>query len=172
MRCRMTSTTQLALQFRLPQQIGCANNNFNYSSQLETSRERALNYSATSSTWSTTSQNQLRLVGFIDKLPMDQSYASPPTFCATHTLSIIKLATTKPCPDWFEAAQPRTLSALEENLDHLPTTRRRRSHHATGGYCFRQLLGFSCSYDPESGKGIRLVRQVWTSEGHETLQVS
>jgi hypothetical protein len=37
-----------------------------------------------------------------------------------HTLSIGKIETPKPCPDWFEAVQTRTLSALEEDLDHLP----------------------------------------------------
>jgi hypothetical protein len=55
---------------------------------------------------------------------MDQSYASPPTFCATHTLCICKLEFPKPCSDWFEAVQPRTLSALEEDLDHLSLLRK------------------------------------------------
>jgi hypothetical protein len=50
----------------------------------------------------------------------DQSYASPPNFCATHTLSISKLETPKPSLDWFKIVQPRTLSALEEDFDHLP----------------------------------------------------
>jgi hypothetical protein len=84
----MTSTTRLAPQLRLLRQIGSANDNFNKSSQLETSRERASNYSATNSAQSTTSRNQLRLVGFIDKPPTAQSYALLPTFCATHTLFI------------------------------------------------------------------------------------
>jgi hypothetical protein len=50
---------------------------------------------------------------------MDQSYALLPTFCATHTLSIGKLETPKPCPDWVEVVQPKILSALEEDLNHL-----------------------------------------------------
>jgi hypothetical protein len=50
---------------------------------------------------------------------MNQSYASPRTFCATHILSIGKLETPKPCPVRSEAVQTRTLSALEEDLDHL-----------------------------------------------------
>jgi hypothetical protein len=107
-------------QLQLLRQIGSANDNFNYSSQLEFSWERVLNYSAISSAQSTTSRNQLRLVSFVDKLPKDQSYVSLPTFCATYTLSISKLETPKPCPDWFEAVQLRTLFALEEDLDHLP----------------------------------------------------
>jgi hypothetical protein len=142
------------------------------SSRLETSWEQVLNYSATSSARSTTSRNQHRLVGFVDKSPTDQSYASPPTFCAMHTLSIGNPETPKPCPDWFEAVQPRTLSTLEEDLDHLPQLGEGEATVPRGGYCFRQLLRFSYSYDPESGKGIRLVGQVWTSEGYETLQVS
>jgi hypothetical protein len=91
----MTSTTQLAQQSRLPRQIGSANDNFNNSSRLETSQERAANYSATSSARSTTSRNQLQLVGSINKSLTDQ--------------------------DWVETVQPKTLSALEENLDHLPS---------------------------------------------------
>jgi hypothetical protein len=90
-----------------------------YSSQLETSQGRVLNYSAISSAQSTTSRNQLRLVGFIDKSPTNQSYSSSPTFCATHILSIGKLKTSKPCLVWPEAVQPRTLSALEKDSDHL-----------------------------------------------------
>jgi hypothetical protein len=54
-----TSSTRLALQLRLLQQIGSANDNFNYSSRLETSREQVLNYLATSSARSTTSRNRL-----------------------------------------------------------------------------------------------------------------
>jgi hypothetical protein len=50
---------------------------------------------------------------------MNQSYALPPTFCATHTPFIGKLETPKPCPVWSEVVQPRTSSALEEDLDHL-----------------------------------------------------
>jgi hypothetical protein len=53
------------------------------------------------------------LTTFLDKLPMNQSYASPPIFLAMHTLSISNLETPKPCPDWLEAVQPKTLSALE-----------------------------------------------------------
>jgi hypothetical protein len=90
----MTSTTRLTPQSRLLRQIGSANDNFNNSSLLETSWERAANYSATSSAWSTTSQNQLRLVGSFDKSLTDQNQ--------------------------FEAVQPRILSALEEDFDHLP----------------------------------------------------
>jgi hypothetical protein len=114
-----TLTTRIAPQLRLLRLISCANDNSNNSSRLETSRERVSNYSVTSSARSTTSWNQFRLVGFVDKLPTDQSYASLPTFYATHTLSINKLETPKPCLVWFEAVQPRTLSALEANLDHL-----------------------------------------------------
>jgi hypothetical protein len=82
------------LHYLLLQQIGSANDNFNNSSRLETSRERAANYSTTSSARSTTSQNQHRLVGSIDKSLTDQNQ--------------------------FEAVQHRTLSALEEDFDHLP----------------------------------------------------
>jgi hypothetical protein len=89
-----TSTTRLMPQSRLLQQISSANDNFNNSSRLETSREEGAKDSATSSARSTTSRNQLRLVGSIDKLHTDQN--------------------------WFEAVQPRTLSALEENFENLP----------------------------------------------------
>jgi hypothetical protein len=106
-------------QLQLLQQIGSANDYFNHSSRLETSRERVLNYLVTISAWSTTSWNQLRLVGFVDKSPTDKSYASPPTFRATHTLFIGKLETPNPCQVWSEAVQPRTFSALEEDLDYL-----------------------------------------------------
>jgi hypothetical protein len=54
-----TSTTRLAPQLQLLRQIGSANDNFNNSFRLETSRERASNYSVTSSARSTTSRNQL-----------------------------------------------------------------------------------------------------------------
>jgi hypothetical protein len=67
---------------------------------------------------------------------MDQNYASPPTFCATHILSIGKLKIPKPCPDWFEAVQPRTLSTLEEDLDRLPPLGEGEATARWGGYCF------------------------------------
>jgi hypothetical protein len=51
----MTSTTWLAPQLRLLQQISNANDNLNNLSRLETSHGRVLNYSVTSSTRSTTS---------------------------------------------------------------------------------------------------------------------
>jgi hypothetical protein len=38
---------------------------------------------------------------------------------AQRTHSIGKLENPKPCPVWSEAVQPRTLSASEEDLDHL-----------------------------------------------------
>jgi hypothetical protein len=134
-----TSTTRITPQSRMLRQIGNANDNFNNSSRLETSRERAANYSATSTARSKTSRNQLRLVGSIDKSHMDQN--------------------------WFEAVQPRTLSALEEDLDHPPPLGEGESHRLLGGYGFRQLLESNYSCDPGSGKGIRLVGQVWASEG-------
>jgi hypothetical protein len=90
----MTSTSQLVMQSQLLQQISSTNDNFNNSSRLETSRERAANYLATSSAWPTTSRNQLQLVGSIDKSLMD--------------------------PNLFKVVQPRTLSTLEEDLDCLP----------------------------------------------------
>jgi hypothetical protein len=40
-------------------------------------------------------------------------------FLCKHLLSIGKFKTPKPCPVWYEAVQPSTLSALEEDLDHL-----------------------------------------------------
>jgi hypothetical protein len=83
-----TSTTRFTLQLQLLQQISSANDYLNYSSRLETSRGRVLNFSVTSFARSRTSRNQLRLVGFVDKLPTYQIYASPPTFYTTHTLSI------------------------------------------------------------------------------------
>jgi hypothetical protein len=89
-----TSNTRLAPQLRLLRQIGSANDNFNNSSRLETSWEQASNYSVTSSARSTTNRNQLRLVGSIDKSLTDQNLS--------------------------EVVQPRTLSALEEDFDHLP----------------------------------------------------
>jgi hypothetical protein len=89
-----TSTTRLAPQSQLLRQINSANDNFNNSSRLETSRKQSTNYSATSSARSKTSRNQLRLVGSNDKLHMDQIR--------------------------FKVVQPRTLSALEEDLDHPP----------------------------------------------------
>jgi hypothetical protein len=54
-----TSTTRLALQLRLLRPICSTNDNFKNLSRLETSQERALNYSVISSAWSTTSGNQL-----------------------------------------------------------------------------------------------------------------
>jgi hypothetical protein len=52
-----TLTTRLTPQSQLLRHIGSANDNFDDSSRLETSREQATNYSATSSAWSTTSPN-------------------------------------------------------------------------------------------------------------------
>jgi hypothetical protein len=89
-----TSTTRLVLQPQLPRQLGSANDNFDNLSRLETSRDRAANYSANSFARSTTSQNQLRLVGSINKLLTDQ--------------------------DRVETVQPSTLSASEEDFDHPP----------------------------------------------------
>jgi hypothetical protein len=54
-----TSTTRLAPQSGMPRQTIGANDIFDNSSRLETSRDRATNYSVTSSAWLTTSQNQL-----------------------------------------------------------------------------------------------------------------
>jgi hypothetical protein len=140
-----TSTTRLAPQSRLLRHIGSANDNFNNSSQLETSRERAANYSVTSSARSTTSRNQLRLIGSIDKSLTDQ--------------------------DRVETIQPRTLSALEEDFYHPPPLREGEATACQGAFCFRQLLGTIFSCDLGFGKGIRLVGQVWAAEGQGTLQV-
>jgi hypothetical protein len=65
----MTLTTRLVPQLRLLRQIGSANDYFNYSSRLETSRGRVLNYLVSSFARSTTSRNQVRLVSFVDNRP-------------------------------------------------------------------------------------------------------
>jgi hypothetical protein len=71
---------------------------------------------------------------------------------------IRKLKTPRPNSSRSEAVLPRTLSASEEDLDHL--LQRRGSHRRSGGYRFRRPLGFSHSRNAfnrqPSGSGKRI----------------